>query len=276
MDNYESTESILEQQGAEPSPEATPEAPVQQDNAEAAPETEWTLKFRDQPYVPQSKDELINLAQRGKLYDSKQSEYNEKMSQLEKRAEAVKQYEELAQAMQKNPRFQQQIMDMYYGSNVGAQAPMQQQPDSAVAAQLPPEVAEKITNMEKQLTSFQQAQMDESLNKEINDLQGKYSGYDWKTIDSQGRTLADQIVEAAHEMGGVSLEAAFRHVMWDQMQEMAAANALRAQAEAKQAQAGKGKAVPAPQSQTPAPAQPNVANMSYDEIAQGVISGQLT
>lgn len=277
MEEQEVT-TLEEQQTPEVSQETTTEDAQQQGTEAQQPvEDVWdgkpfALKFRGREIIPESKEKLINLAQLGHTYSTKLNDLQTRENTLSERLKAVEQYEQLSKAFESNPAFKQQILNMYYQSQNGGQA-ADQEVNGSQQPNVDPKLLEQVNSLSQWREQYEQSRADEDLKSEISQLVSSNPGFDWKTTDEEGKTLVHDVLQKAHELGGVPLEVAFRAVAWDQMREQAAAEALKNNAAAKEANAAKGKAV-SPQPSQPAPAKPakDSRSMSYDEIARDVIA----
>lgn len=270
----EEQEATLNQEQAPEVSEETTQEPVVEGNAKQPVEwdgSQFTLKFRGKEIIPESKEKLINLAQRGHLYDTKLSDLQARENTLTERLKAVEQYESLSKAFEENPAFKQQILNLYYQSQNGGNA-QESVEGSEQPAATDPKLLERVNNLTQWQEQYEQNRADEDLRKEISGLVEANPDVDWKSTDEEGNTLVQDVLKKAHERGGIPLDDAFRIVYWDNMKEQAAANALKANVEAKEKAASKGKPVSAQPSQPVAkPPAKDERTMSYDEIARDVI-----
>lgn len=231
--------------------------------------SKFALKFRGREIIPESREKLINLAQLGHTYSTKLNDIQSRESALIEKAKELEQYEKVAKAFDQRPEFKQKIFEYYNSLTNGDNAEEQQQ---SPQVQADPKLVEQVQSLAQWKEQYEQGRADEDLRKEISELIGANSNFDWKTADEEGNTLVHDVLKKAHELGGVPLEVAFKAVAWDQMKEQAKAEALKSNAEAKLATARKGKPVSAQPSQAAKSTQPkDVRSMNYDEIARDVI-----
>ena len=279
-DEYPETEAILDEstqaaEAGEQGEEAqvTSEVTEQQPVAEDWDGSKFALKFRNKEIVPESRDKLLMWAQQGYNAENKFSEIKKLQEQIDSEKSQYSKYAELAQAFESNPKFKQQIFDMYYQSQIGGQQQEQPGQQDISGGSLPPEVAKEISELKGQVEEWHSQQAMQELEKEVGILSQKYSEYDWNTPDENGVTLLREVQQAALNLGGVPLEVAFRHLAWDTMQEKAKASALESQKAERQRQSTKGKPVGSTVAQPKKVQQaPNLSSMSWDQVARQAIS----
>jgi hypothetical protein len=278
------TDTAIQDQSTDVSTETTQDVSVSQENADqnveqvaqgTPQESVWdgkqfALKFRGKEIIPESKDKLINLAQLGHTYSTKLNDLQSRESALAEQMKAVEELNSMRTAFEKNPAFKQQILNLYYQSQGQGN---QEVTEGQQEANVPPELVKTVNELSQWRQTYETQRADEDLRSEISDIVQKNPDFDWKTADENGQTMIHDVLKKAQELGGVPLSVAFKEVAWEQMQEMAKANALKAYNDQKAAVANKGKAV-SPQKSTSAPKQnqPDARSMSYDEIAKNVIA----
>lgn len=237
----------------------------------------FALNFRGRTVVPESREKLLNWAQLGYSSNQRSQQLQNQEREIQTRLAAVKEYEQLAEAFKKNPAFKQQVLNWYYQSMGAPQGQPQNRQDQG-QGQFDPSVlnpfAEQLSSLQGRLESFERNQADSSLQKEINELTGKYKNVDWNTPDESGRTFLHEVLQNAHQMGGIPLEVAFRHIYWDQAMQNAQAQALSNQNTQRQANAKKGQPIAGAGKPAGAKAQEpmKVGSMSWNEIARAALA----
>jgi hypothetical protein len=205
---------------------------------------EFQLKFRDSVHKPKTKEELINLAQRGILYDKKGQELNEKLKSFSARESELAQKEaELQELMtvneqfNSNPEMKRRILgllqEVQNAQGNAEHAPYGSQEASEASAEVM-QLRDKIGSLEKQLgevSNYMSSNLDreamDSLDKDINALKERYSFENWNLPDEDGNKLEDTILQYMHKHGVMDPEAAYRHLRWDAMQENTKAQTLK-------------------------------------------------
>lgn len=234
----------------------------------------WTLKFRGKEIQPKDRQHLINLAQQGYLYNNKAQELKTREQQLEQMGQQYAKYKQLAEAFQKNPQLQQQIMALYHKSMGQQQQGENEQASQGMPPQLHPYL-EKIDTLEQRLQKMDQQQADEELRREINDLKSRYQE-DWDTKDENGHSLMWELLNHAHKNNFKTLEQAYRDMMWDTMMTRTKSEALKKQAEDRKKKAKQGIVTPDGGQRPPSGNnQPDFRKMSYNDIAEHVIANEL-
>lgn len=237
----------------------------------------WQLKFRDKVITPKSKDELIRLAQQGFSYSQRMQQLKQQADQLKQQEQEVAQYRKLTKAFQENPKFREQIMAMYNQSlaqqgqpqsqGEGGQSQAQQQ-----AAQLDPGVMQQIQELQSWKNQYEEQLADQNVKNEMEALKNKYQRDDWDTMGTNGLTLMKEILQHNYQNPRMSLEQAYRDLMFDKDRTAAKADGLKQaqQARKKQQKQGvvTGKSPAAPKK----PSGKVDTSRSYDELAQQAIN----
>lgn len=157
---------------------------------------DWKLKHGDNYYVPKSKEELINIANRGKLYDRKKDE----MSKKEK--EISDTYDYLVDWLQN------------YSSQLN---PNENQDDQNLDLNDPN--YDETLKLRQEFQEFkQQAEMKDAQKELIRretSLMEKFPNKDWKVIGDDGKTLIDKVLERASETGNTNLEDVFKAISYE-------------------------------------------------------------
>ena len=163
--------------------------------------------------LPKSRENILQWANQGYGYSQKAAELNKQRQEIEQQKAQYAQYAQLNEAFEKNPAFRQQILDIYQK----AQQPNATQNQQNQAAQLPPEILQKLSEVDTIKTEFQalkEEKEDKLLDQEIQSLQGKYKDEDWNTDGGNG-TLTIQVLKKAHETGLTNLEDVYKMIRFD-------------------------------------------------------------
>jgi len=230
-----------EQQAVEPV--AEPQSSAQQQSSDWDAQ-KWPLVYQGQTIYPKDRSQLINLAQQGYSYSDAMAKLKKYRTNLDQQ---YKPYVDLRQALENDPNLAQHIsaaLQGYYGKQ-------QQKDTQQQVAQLPPEVIQKLSDLESWKTQTIEKQADEQLNGEIDKLKQKYADQSWDANDGNG-TLTYRVLKHAYDGNYPSLEAAFRDMMWDNYKVVAQTEALKKNQQQRQAAAKTG-IVPSGQ-QAPPPA----------------------
>lgn len=276
MDEYtnESVETEIPGEGqSESIPTEVPQEDVQSEKS--APQekwdgTPWTYQYKGQQIIPRDKNHVIALMQKGHGFNSEYDQLKQERQQFEDTKSTYDKYAQLDEMFQQNPELQQKINNVVYEhQNGGATKSEGTELDPTVMEQR--QLLEKTQGLYDQLTS---AQADQALEGEIAQLKQQYPN-DWTTDQGEG-TLERRILEHAHKGNFPSLAAAYKDYMWDSVQANAKAEALRNNKMTRQNNHKAGKTGLGVQASPPSPASVNTKNMSYNQIADAINSGQLT
>lgn len=217
-----------------------------QPQAEQWDGSKFGLKYRGQPYIPKSHDELIALAQKGFSYSQELAKINQERQAFQQKEQQYGQYEQFDQLLKSNPALGQKILQVI------AESQGQQNQAPAQQYNVPPELMQKVSYLEQEHIRRANSEADSKLDNDLNSLKSRYANYDWKTDQGSG-TLEKQLLQfALDNKMEHNLEYAFRSMMWDQSQTQAKADALK-QAQAQRVSAHQQGIVQQPGAQ-PAPA----------------------
>lgn len=249
----------------------------------AAIEDKWdgsafTLKYRDKPVVPQTKDELIKWAQLGYNNDLRMRNLDQRESKISEMEQQLAQIKQLSEAFDQRPDFKQAVMDIYQKLASGQQVAAEQKAD-----QLPEEMqqmispyVDEIRQLKEELNGikgrFQEidtVKADEEVKKEIDSLKQAHADEDWDTPDSAtDKTLLREVIEHAAENGFKSLEAAYRDLRWDTALANAKAEALKGSEQSRIDAQKAGIVGKGGQAMPQSPKQINVRTAGYGDLAQ--------
>jgi hypothetical protein len=257
--------------------EGLPESTDPQQQPEVPAEAPWDgnsfpLKYRGEVRIPKSKDELINLAQKGISYTTAMERFNKDKKSFDEQLYSLKKqyepYDQFNQTLQQNPALAQRIQEV-------AQEYLSQQPNQsqAPAAQNPMygQLMQEIENLKKQNLSIQEAEDDKKVNEMVHQLKANYPHHDWETDDGTG-TLAHHVIQFAYDNGIYNLDHAYKAMMWDQNGTNAKAEALKKATQAKQ-QATKAGIVRQGQPSGGMPGKPGYSyGDSYNDLARRMVN----
>jgi len=214
-----------------------PEAPVE---AAPAEQPEWdgsayALKFRGKPHVPQTRDELITLAQLGLKYNHVTGDLDKRTKEIDERAQTYKQYEEMDNLFKENPQYRNALLQWQSQWQNGQQATNtsdDQEGPPSWFVQRERELMDKISKLEGRYENWQSSTQDQEIQKEIDELKNSHPDVIWDRDEGDGTPLK-HLLEFAHQKGGISLEEAYFLKYRDQVLESAKAAALKQAEEAK-------------------------------------------
>lgn len=260
-------EQMSQKQAGRAPGQSAPGKPTQgQQQSPAWDGSQYALKFRDQQIVPKSREELINLAQRGYGYSQAMEKLNKERASLQQRAAQYQQYDQLDQMLKSNPQLAQKILQAaaeYHGQQ-GAQPQQGQQ--SPQPWQAPPELLNRINRIEQEFTKRTQTDEDTALDREIQSLKAKYPSQNWDADNGEG-TLERQLLQFAVENKINNLDYAYRAMMWDTQQTNVKADALKQQQQTRVANTRQGVVQSSGQAPAPSPAPAYQAGESYQDLA---------
>ena len=227
--------------------------------------TQWTIKYRGAPVVPQSREELIKWAQYGHDATERNRQLSAREKELESRGKALEEYATLDGLLKQRPDLQAAIQEVVMKHKNGQPGAAQQQIGEEIPAEVQPYVQSllmEIQGLKKQVgdisewrSKADEKAQDQAIEAEQASLQKKYSDEDWTAQDEEGHTLARNIMKHAYENNFPTLEAAYRDYRWDSRMTTAKAEALK-QAEQAKIQAQRAGIVSKGGVGSPAPAAP--------------------
>lgn len=169
---------------------------------------EYKLKYQDEEIVPKSKEELINLAQLGVVYNKKKDHY----SQIEKERNEIEErlsdpeLQRRLQIIQSNPEVFERILNEVSGEG---------DDDDDFTDPKIKELESKLSKFDTMFDNISKEKEDQELNIQMTNLCNKYKNYDWETQDEQGRTLITKVLEHSYNNNIPNVETAFRDYMFD-------------------------------------------------------------
>lgn len=199
--------------------------------------SKFNLIYRGQPYIPKSKDELINLAQKGFSYTQELEKFNKQRREYDQRFNDMqsryKQYDEFDSMLKNNPAFAERMVALAQEFQ-GVQQGQGGQPTGGINYHMYNGVVDRLNKMEELLNNSQNSEYDRKLSSDIDALKAKYPNHQWDYDDGTG-SLVTKILQFAYDNGITNIDHAYRVMMWDQMGANAKGDALKKAAEAKQA-----------------------------------------
>jgi len=194
---------------------------------------EWALKYRGQPYIPKSRDDLKNLAQKGFAYEQGMSQFNKDRTALQQQLQDLqkrtKHYDEFDSLLKTNPALADKIATTIQE--------MQQQPGGqpqGANIQIYQDLMNRINSLEQTHTESLNMAADQKVAGSIQKLRADHPDHDWEFDDGVSGPLEKQVVAFAVEHGITNLEYAYRSMMWDHAGTNAKAAAMKAAAAKKQ------------------------------------------
>jgi hypothetical protein len=233
------TEDSTNDEGVEATETQTQAAPSQQQSQQQVPEqtwdgTQWNLKYRGQPYTPKSRDELVNLAQKGFSYNQameqinrREKEYNDQIASLRTQ---YSHYDEFDKALRNNPALAERIMQVAQEFQ-GQQSLGQQQP--GVDHRVYSELTTRLQQLEAQYQERTNSEYDNKLRETLNKIRTENPNVDWDFDDGTGN-MEKKLIQFAYDNGIYNLDYAYRAMMWDSNNVNAKADALKSAAASKQ------------------------------------------
>lgn len=264
-----------EEQLADPASAEVPQEGQEQQQQNTQPEwngTEWQYKYKGRVFVPRNKEHILALMQKGHGFNSEYDRLKQERQQFEQTRSSYDKYAQLDQMLQEHPELQQKINNVVYEYRNG-----NQQTSTSKSGEVDPTVLEQRQILEQTRGLYEQltaAQADKQLSDEINQLKQRYP-QDWGTDNGDGN-LERRILQHAYQHGFPSLEAAYRDYMWDSVQANAKADALRNNKKTRQEQFRSGKTGFGAPNSLPPNKNVDVTKMSYNQIVDAVVQGQLS
>lgn len=196
---------------------------------------EWSLKYRGDPYVPKSRDELINLAQKGFSYTQEMEKFNRERKSYQEQLNSLqgkyKNFETFEQALKNNPAFAQRLMQV---AQEFQSQQSEQQNQGGVDYTLINNLQSKVEQLEAMNSERINNEYDRKLSETLQNIRKSYPNHDWEFDDGTGN-LEKKLLQFAYDNGITNLDYAYRAMMWDQNSANAKSDALKKAAAAKQA-----------------------------------------
>jgi hypothetical protein len=230
--------------------------------------SQWTLKYRDKDVIPKSREELINLAQRGFGYSQAMERLNREKQELSGRARQYQQYEQLDQMLKSNPQLAQRILQATAEFHAGQG---QQPAGGDQQAQVSPEIMSRLDRIEHEFKKRQQTDEDMALDREVQAIRTRYPNHPW-TEDNGSGTFEHQLLQFAVDNRINNLDHAYRAMMWDSMQTNVKADTLKQQQQQRVAANKQGIVQAGGPPANPAPKQGFNPELGYNDLASQMVN----
>lgn len=217
-------------------------------------------------------DRIKQWASQGYDYAQKMAEFKQQQSAFErsqKEFEPLKsRYSEIDEYAKQNPQWLEHVNQQYMSAIGRAQAEGAPNSDIQALKQELQELKSFKEEITTERTTVKQQQDDQKLDGEIRSIQDKYKDLDWKTPNSEGKTMETQVLEFGIQNGIKNFEQAFKLFNHDSLISLHAAKAKEEQVRNKQAQtkAGLLGSTPAPTKQFERVS--NIKNKSYNDLTR--------
>lgn len=229
-------DSLVDERGGDLSP-APEKAPAQSAQATQAPQGTETksaaqvaaeIAFKangkeirtrlDDPRATQWLSQGYDYAQRMAEFNQQQAAFKAQQAEIE----AMKnRYSEVEEYITRNPEWWNHVQSQYEQAKAkGFGSQDQNNPEAAVLNKVREElkpVFQFIQAKEQEAQTFKQQQEDAALDSEIKTVREAHSTLDWNTPDENGLTLELRVLKHAQEKGISNFDAAFTHLMKDQL-----------------------------------------------------------
>lgn len=196
--------------------------------------TEWQLDYRGQKVTPRDKDHLRQLAQQGYSYSQSMAMLKKQQQDLQNR---YSRYQTLEQTFEQHPELANQIWGSVQQYLQQVNQPQQQAQPNGQQAYVPPELLQKVQELDQFRNQYVEKQADQELEAEISQLKSKYADQPWDVDNGDGNgTLIYRVMKHAYDGNYPSLNAAYRDLMWDAHMTNTKAETLKKAQETRQAQ----------------------------------------
>lgn len=243
-------------------------------SAPSAPEfdpRQWGYKYRGQEMYPKDRNHLITLAQQGHMATQRMAELNKRAAELDEMSKRFGPYQQLDEVFQKNPKFAQQIWDLYQRAQAGEDVVG----SSANGGEAPylGQLTQELNTIKSEFQRLKEEREDQALQKEVDSLKSSHPDHEWGQDDGDG-TLEKRIMQHALDGGFSTLESAYRDMFFDQVRTNAEAAALKRAKENRIAEKKAGVIDKSGSGQRPAQRSGfNVRDASWNQIAEAAIKG---
>lgn len=192
--------------------------------------TGWALNFKGQQVYPRDRQHLVDLAQQGWSYSQSMEQLNSQRKELDDKSAKYSEYQNLDEAMQKNPELAQRINQMYTDYANGQT--QQQGTDQATTAEDPiiGQLRQEMHDVLQWKSQQESNQADTDLNNTIQSLKDKYPDSPWEQDTGHG-TLQQRVINHALNKDIRDFELAYKDYMYDNIQANTKADTLREQKE---------------------------------------------
>lgn len=263
-----------------------PDAQTTAEPAAAAPQwnaKEWEFDWNGKKVAPDSREKALTWIQQGHNYSQRVAEINQRekawqqqKAEIEGRYKGWDRYADVDKYARENPQWWEHVEKSWQSRG------QQQEAAGAVpqgVEQFLKPLQEKLTAQEQFLEQLrqereqqEQRRYDEALSTEIGSIRETHPNIDFDSVDESGKTLEARIVEHGVAIGTSSFRAAFRDLLFDQLQESVKAQKLAAEVKGEKAQKAAGILGTSPTPRKGPDAPFNHRGRSYDDITQMVLS----
>jgi hypothetical protein len=196
--------------------------------------TDWAINYKGQKVLPKDRQHLINMAQKGYDYNQTMAQLKREREEFERVRGSYKPYEDMDARFQKDPKFKAALMSWVAEYNSRLAGGMGGE-EGGAGMQIPPEVMQKLEQLERFQQETTQRNADEALQREIRELRDNYKHVDFDADTDGEGNLMRKIIKHAHDNNIANLKTAYRDYMYDADTTNARADALR-RAEAERAE----------------------------------------
>lgn len=196
-------------------------APPQQDQAQTAQEYEFVHNGKT---IKAPVDQILKWAQMGYNYPQKAQQLNQQLQQWEQQKQQWESqwgtYRQVDEWAKQNSDQWAKIQESIRTAQEQPQGVQPNDPYQNKFKQLESKLSKTEQFIESQMLEKQQAQRvqeDQKLTQEIQSSQEQYKDLDWQSPDENGKTLEYRVLDHAYRNGIPSFDAAFKHLMHDQL-----------------------------------------------------------
>jgi hypothetical protein len=201
---------------------ATPPQQTAQPQQNAWDPKPWEFTWKGQKILPENQDKLKQWAAQGYDYAQrmellKQERENYK-TELEKKFEPYKKYDEINQYVQKDPEWWAHV-EQSWNDRLQSEDPTIRRVKSLLEQELAP-VKEILTQKEQEAQQARISEEDQRLSQDIKSIREKYADLDFDTPDADGKSLEHKVIEYGAKNNIPTFKAAFLDFYHDQLEKM--------------------------------------------------------
>ena len=177
--------------------------------------TQWGYNYKGQTIYPKDRNHMKTLMQQAHVHNSKSEDLNRRLQEIDEMKGKFGKYEQLDKAFTDNPAFAQQIWAMQEKAQNGTlqESNADVPPELQQFHQQLSELQQKDQTRESEHQEWKNQQADIALEKEIQTLRDKFADHEWDLDEGDG-SLQSRILQHAFDEG-LSLERAYKDLMWD-------------------------------------------------------------
>ena len=183
----------------------------------AKPEQAAEEKYAIAEGLEVSKDDLMKYARSGHEYQTKMEQFQQQQTELEQSSSRYKEIDEFATG---NPEWWDHVQKSY---NDREQNNDNIEPDAGLSPELQAiqgqitEISKFIDAQKSEMEQKQRAEEDSHLESEITQVRDAHPNMDFTTTDETGKTLEQNVLTHAMQIGTSSFRAAFRDLMHERL-----------------------------------------------------------